>query len=147
MDPAGRENFLALLKRVREQSSLSVLLASHTLEDVEYLCDRIVLLHNGEILAVKDLSELTEASERAYVVHVNGPAESFFQACRQEGILVKERQFNEIILSNIQDPRMIFRLACNAGIGTLGVYPWRPTLESMFVEMVKQRSARPPSES
>jgi len=139
MDPVGRENFLSLIKRIRSQAYFSVLLASHTLEDVEYLCDRIILIQEGEILAVKQLSDLIEGKENTYIVDIYGDSNSFLELCKQEGILAEKEIENKVLVYGIQDTQKIFRLACQSKTGVFGMYLWRPTLESMFVKMVKEK--------
>ena len=141
MDPAGRENFLMLLKRVKEQGNLSILLASHTLEDVEFLCDQILLIQNGEILAEKKLSELMQKSENSYVLLLSKSTEEFLQYCSQEGISGEKYQEKRIFMKNIEDPRIIFQFAHKLGSEVLELSPWNPTLESIFVKMVKENNS------
>lgn len=142
MDPVGRENFLSLVKRIREQAYFSVLLASHTLEDVEYLCDKIVLIQDGEILAQKNLLEWFEGREKNYIVDLHGESSSFLQQCEQEKVFVEKLTETQCILHGVQDTQKIFRLAYAAKVGICGLYLWKPTLESMFIQMVKEKSKR-----
>lgn len=135
MDPGGRDNFLSLIRRIREHAKLSILLASHTLEDVESLCEKVVMIQNGEVLAIKKLSELLTGQEKNYMVELAGDVSQFLATCEKEGIKTKAEQ-NKVLLYNIGNPQIIFRMAYASRTATLAVYPWRPTLESMFVEMI-----------
>lgn len=139
MDPVGRENFLALIKRIRNQAYFSVLLASHTLEDVEYLCDKIILIQNGEILTVRQLSEWIEGREQTYIVDLYGENSGFLQLCEQEKILAEKESENKWILRGVQDTQTIFRIANQTKTAISGMYLWKPTLESLFVKMVKRQ--------
>jgi len=49
IDPQSRNNILATVKKLN-QNGTSILYVSHYMEEVETLCDRIVIIDNGEIL-------------------------------------------------------------------------------------------------
>jgi ABC-2 type transport system ATP-binding protein len=50
LDPLARREFLITLTEARERRKLTVVLSSHVLGDLEEVCDRVVLLANGQIL-------------------------------------------------------------------------------------------------
>ena len=59
LDPAGRRTVRALLERLREQQ-IGVLLNSHLLSEIELVCDRVVILSRGRVVAAgrpEDLSQ------------------------------------------------------------------------------------------
>lgn len=58
LDPRGARRLKSLLKRERDQRGLTVLLSTHTLGDAEELCDHILLIHQGELLAQGSAAEL-----------------------------------------------------------------------------------------
>ena len=58
LDPRGARRLKELLKKERDQRGLTVLLSTHTLVDVEELCDQILLIHHGELLARGTANEL-----------------------------------------------------------------------------------------
>src|SRR4051812_24662034 len=50
MDPAGREDLLALARDLAHNKQMSLLFSSHLLPDVEAVCDHIVVLGAGKLL-------------------------------------------------------------------------------------------------
>jgi ABC-2 type transport system ATP-binding protein len=60
LDPAGRRDVRAMLEHLRERG-IAVLLNSHLLGEVEQLCDRVVILSQGRIVASGRPQELTRA--------------------------------------------------------------------------------------
>jgi ABC-2 type transport system ATP-binding protein len=60
LDPAGRRTVRGLLEALRERG-VSVLLNSHLLSEVELVCDRVVIIARGEVVAAGTPSELTHA--------------------------------------------------------------------------------------
>jgi energy-coupling factor transporter ATP-binding protein EcfA2 len=50
LDPKGREDMLAMVRRIAEELGSSVLLCSHLLMDVERTCDHVIMLNRGKAL-------------------------------------------------------------------------------------------------
>ncbi|MFN2525503.1 MAG: ABC transporter ATP-binding protein [Actinomycetota bacterium] len=61
LDPAGRRDVRALLEEVRTRG-IAVLLNSHLLTEVELVCDRVVILKAGEVIAEGSPAELGSPS-------------------------------------------------------------------------------------
>jgi len=49
LDPAGRKEILGLLKRIHEEKKITIILVSHSMEDVAEYAERIIVIDNGEI--------------------------------------------------------------------------------------------------
>ena len=58
LDPNQRDAMLALIRRVGTEFGMTVLLSSHLLEEVERICDQVVILSGGKAAAVGTLDEL-----------------------------------------------------------------------------------------
>ncbi|MBR5419809.1 MAG: energy-coupling factor transporter ATPase [Lachnospiraceae bacterium] len=50
LDPAGREELLSMIRTLRDEEGICVLLVSHSMEDVAELADRILVLDKGKLL-------------------------------------------------------------------------------------------------
>src|SRR4030095_2346405 len=57
MDPQGREDMLDLIARIRGELGIDVLVSTHLLGDVERVCDRVVMVHGGRVLAQSSIAE------------------------------------------------------------------------------------------
>ena len=51
LDPVGREEILALIKKLQREVSPTVIIVSHNMDDMAEIADRIVVLKDGEIVA------------------------------------------------------------------------------------------------
>ena len=51
LDPKGRREILGGIKRYREQSGTTVIIVSHSMEDMAMYCDRVVVMSHSKILA------------------------------------------------------------------------------------------------
>lgn len=59
LDPESRRNVWRLLRELKE-SGVTMVLTTHYLEEAEYLCDRLCILHRGRIELEGTLAELVE---------------------------------------------------------------------------------------
>jgi ABC-2 type transport system ATP-binding protein len=57
LDPSGQQELRRLLHTLPDQT---LLLATHRLEEIEWLCDRVIILHRGKVVGDVRLSELPE---------------------------------------------------------------------------------------
>ena len=58
LDPVQRDDMLSLIRQVSAEYGIDVLLSSHLLEEVERVCDHIVALDAGRLVAAGPLAEL-----------------------------------------------------------------------------------------
>lgn len=49
LDPKGRDEILAAIRKLHEERGITVILVSHSMEDVAKLVDRIVVMHRGQV--------------------------------------------------------------------------------------------------
>ena len=67
LDPVGREEMLALIRRTGREFGISIMLSTHLMGDVETTCDRIIVLEGGEVTEAGDVSGFTAESETVYI--------------------------------------------------------------------------------
>ena len=73
LDPATRRELDQVLAGLRGQGK-AILLSAHNLKQVEELCDDIVLVHQGKVIARGTLAQLREAlGEPRYRLHTSKP--------------------------------------------------------------------------
>lgn len=61
LDPVGREEMLALIRRIGADFGISVLVTSHLLGEVEQICDHVVVIDGGRLLRSSATAEVTAA--------------------------------------------------------------------------------------
>lgn len=72
LDPAQRAEIIDLVKRL-SQGEVTVVLSTHVLAEIEPVCDRVIIIHNGRIVAQDRVDRLADAG-RALVLRVARPA-------------------------------------------------------------------------
>lgn len=73
LDPAGRDEMLALIRRIGADFGISVLVASHLLGELERVCDHVVIIDGGRLLRSSDIGAYTQATQVLAVEVTDGP--------------------------------------------------------------------------
>src|SRR5262245_7639688 len=84
LDPRGQQELLAQIRQVAERRSAGVVLCTHHLSDVEGVCDDVVILSSGEVVATGTVAEVIGGTQRSgsNVVRVHVPSASIAEAQR-----------------------------------------------------------------
>src|SRR5947209_4598783 len=82
MDPAGRDAMLRLLLSLGRDHGKSILLSTHLLGDIERVCQTVVILHQGRLLAQGAVEDLRRRRQDRYRLQVQGPGEAFVKELR-----------------------------------------------------------------
>jgi Cu-processing system ATP-binding protein len=70
LDPLGVAAFHRIVRRLHEETDLTVVLSSHVMTEVEELCDSVAVLHEGRLRAVGDVADLRAATGGELTVNV-----------------------------------------------------------------------------
>jgi len=114
LDPVGRRTVRTLLEELKRRG-VSVLLNSHLLSEIELVCDRVVILLGGKVVAAGSPAELSRP--RGVEIETNGGSRTYADA-RREDI-----------------PRLIADLV-RGGQDVYGARLLTSTLEEVYVEAV-----------
>ncbi len=79
LDPLGRDEMLTLIDRIHRQLGILVVLSSHILDDVERVCDYVVVLDGGRVAASQPLHVPEDAAADLHV-RVDGDPSPFLRA-------------------------------------------------------------------
>lgn len=70
LDPDGRAEMLDLVRQLAKELGKSVVLSTHILQDVETVCDAVVVMEKGKVVAQGRLEDLCRTSERRFHLQV-----------------------------------------------------------------------------
>ena len=87
LDPRIRSELLDVIAGLRKRSELTLLLTTHYLDEAERLCDRVAIMHKGEIVAL-DTPAALQASLGTELVElrVDGDGEQTLRRLRDHGL-------------------------------------------------------------
>jgi ABC-2 type transport system ATP-binding protein len=77
LDPTARREIWNILMQLKKEKHTSMILTTHYMEEAEYLCDRIIILHEGSILAQGTLKQLLEQHGKGEIIELgfNNPVD------------------------------------------------------------------------
>ena len=84
MDPGGRTEILQLLKKMQEESGITILLVSHSMEDVADYTDRIIVMEEGKILWDEKPSKIFSRIKELEKISLAAPQVSYVMAALHE---------------------------------------------------------------
>ncbi|MDD6219496.1 MAG: energy-coupling factor transporter ATPase [Clostridia bacterium] len=94
LDPHGREKILALVKAYREQTGNTVMMVSHSMEDVAKIADRVLVLNNSEVAMFGTVAEVYSKSAELSEMGLSVPQiTKIFSALRERGFAVSDSVF------------------------------------------------------
>ncbi len=86
LDPKGRDEILQAIKRLHEERGITVILVSHSMEDVAKLVERIIVMHEGKISMVGTPKEVFRHVEVLESIGLAAPQVSYvFTALKEKG--------------------------------------------------------------
>ncbi len=72
LDPAARQRMLKLVREMKEDHGMNVVLCSHLLGDVEQVCDEVVIMKDGLVVHQADLEAERKSNRRFVELEVAG---------------------------------------------------------------------------
>ena len=57
LDPVARQRMIQLIKDIRKEGSIRLLISSHLLRDIDETCDEVLILKNGHIASLCNIEE------------------------------------------------------------------------------------------
>lgn len=140
VDPQSRNNILDGIKKLRDNGA-TIVYTTHYMEEVEILCDRIIILDKGKILATGTSDELKELAkiEEKVTIEVNNLEEKYINEIK------KLENVDEVIYnSNLlfvtykkgkNNLVSIMEYLKKENIEYSKIYSERPTLNDVFLEL------------
>jgi ABC-2 type transport system ATP-binding protein len=138
LDPAARQRMLVLIKEMKEQHGMNVLLCSHLLRDVEEVCDEVVILKDGMIVHQSDLAAERQANKRFVQLQVTGDDRNLGVALREigaEGVSETAGTWR-IVLPIEVEVNGLWRLTARENSQITKLAYRRDTLEEIFLKAV-----------
>ncbi len=138
LDPAARQRMLVLIKEMKEQHGMNVLLCSHLLRDVEEVCDEVVILKDGMIVHQSDLAAERQANKRFVQLQVTGDDRNLSAALREigaEGVSETAGAWR-IVLPIEVEVNALWRLTARENLQITKLAYRRDTLEEIFLKAV-----------
>lgn len=73
LDPAGRREILGRIKNYQRENGNTVVIVSHSMEDVAKYCDRLAVMNGGEIFTCDDTEKVFERGDELRAIGLDVP--------------------------------------------------------------------------
>ena len=136
LDPNQLVDIRQLIKSLGKDKT--VFLSTHIMQEVEAMCDRVIIINKGEIVADKKLSELREGQEQTVIVEFDYRVEDAFLLKLPHAKSVKNVHdfIYEIVFDTTTDMRShVFDFAHDNELKILQLNQKNASLESLFREL------------
>ncbi len=89
LDPKGREEILGCIRKLHEEQNITVLLVSHSMEDVANYVERIIVMHEGSVFLDGTVKEVFAHSEELEAIGLAAPQVTYLlKLLEQKGLPV-----------------------------------------------------------
>ncbi len=136
LDPSSRQRMLQLVREVKEEQGMNVLLCSHLLHDVEQVCDEVVIMRDGKIVHECNL-EAERRSNKCFVeLEVSGNDENLRSALPgigADGVSEGGGRWR-IVLQPEVDLQALWKLLGSQNLMVRKLRHRRDTLEEIFLK-------------
>ena len=79
LDPRGQQELLALVRWIARERNAGVIMCSHLLSEIEGVCDDVVILNSGQVVASGSVTEVIARAQRD-VIRIRVPSPSVAEA-------------------------------------------------------------------
>ena len=147
LDPNQQKDVRELILRLKEKKT--VLLSTHILPEAQRICDRLLIIHKGTIVAQGTMDELQQrlVGGQTFYIRMKAPADAL--AARLGGLpgvtLVQPQEEGEpgcpgYLISGTEDPReTLSRLAAETGWPIMDLHRPAAALDDIFRQFTESK--------
>lgn len=140
LDPQGIHETRKLIRRLRDEFRLTILLSSHLLTEIEQLCNRVGIIHEGRLLYEGGPESLL-APTSLYKVRVDDLARAVEVLSKEPGLTISHNGASFLKID--ADPQRLAEanaLLVGSGIKVYELSPVQQSLEDAFLRLTNLSS-------
>lgn len=142
LDPDIADKVLTLIETLREEKNLSILYTSHNMDEVARVCDRVIFLNHGKIVAMDTPLGLTKRVKNTKVkITFDGKRETVESYLKEKemGFNFPRKQVVEVVIEEERIPKVLFGLS-KTGIWLTDIDIKKPDLEDVFLNFARGKN-------
>ena len=137
LDPQGIHETRNLIRRLRDDLRLTVFLSSHLLTEIEQLCNRVGIIHEGRLL-YEGGPEALVAPTSLYKIRVDDLSGAFDLLTREPGMTVSRNDASFLrVEADAESISAANALLVGKGIKVYELSPAQESLEEAFLRLTK----------
>lgn len=139
LDPQGILEVRMLIRRLRDELGLTVLLSSHLLYEVEQICNRVAIIDHGHLLYQGTIEDLV-AKDKTVKLTVDRLEEAYQLLAADTRLAVSRNGSQSLYVKMAdEDIPVVNAMLVERGFRVMELTPERETLEQVFMRLTKPR--------
>jgi ABC-2 type transport system ATP-binding protein len=132
LDPMQRTEMLALIRRIGTEFGMHIVVSSHHLEEVERICDAVVIVEGGEVVHAGTLADIRQGPE-GLLIEVDARADELASMLSARGFDVTVD--GDVLLLDAADAAydIVRDAVAELGVGLRRLGPRGRTLEDVYM--------------
>ena len=145
LDPMARQRMIQVIKEIRKEGSIRMLISSHLLPDIDETCDEVLILKDGRIAALRNIEEERNSHRNFIELETVGATEHFSARIRELGCECASFPGGRIklVLPDHIEARDLYRIAADQGVQIRRMNQRRDSLEDIFLKAMESEAERP----
>ena len=136
LDPVGIKEMRALIKTLRDQFGMTILISSHILSELEMVVDRYIIMHQGKV--IKELSKQALDQELEEQLYLQA------QDKEQTSALLKDHQIpyhlngDYLVLPTQTDVMDLVKLLIQHDLAFNEIFKQQITFENFYLTLIQE---------
>ena len=145
LDPIARQRMIQLIKEIRKEGSVHLLISSHLLRDIDETCDEVLILKHGRIAELCHIEAERRSNRRFMELETVGATEKFSISVRGLGCECASFPGGRIklVIPDHIEARDLYVVAAEQGVQIRRMNQRRDSLEDIFLRAMDMESERP----
>ncbi|WP_243521247.1 ABC transporter ATP-binding protein [Bacillus pseudomycoides] len=128
LDPAGIRQIRDYLQRLAKEENIAVIVSSHLLSEIELMCDRVVIIKQGQFVQEYNLHEQAKHDETVVVAFE-------VDQIQKANEIIKGKEQGSVVVTSVEKEKIpqIVKQLVHADVLVYGVTVQNKTLEDEFL--------------
>lgn len=142
LDPNQLAEIRELIKRIGKEKT--VMLSTHIMQEVEILCDRVIIINHGKIVTDEETQKLQQGDQSKIVIIVEFDKETTAAKLKaiagvEEANRIEGNNWQLITSPGVDVRSDVFRFAVENKLSVLGMQREERKLEDVFKELTRKK--------
>jgi ABC-2 type transport system ATP-binding protein len=142
LDPDIRDKVLSLIEKLKKERNLTILYTSHNMEEITRICDEVIFLDHGKIVAQDTplglTKRITSATLRLIIEDKKNILPQYLHKIHRPFSL-EEKNIYTFTMEEKDIPTLIFDIS-KVGVWITDIEVIKPTLEDVFLQIARKGS-------
>ena len=140
LDVEGMHDLLRFLRRLADEAKVTILFSSHQMHEVETLCDRVAIMHDGKLVTCEQTESLLSYDQTQVEVLLEGADRAAKKLTEQDWVAEIDVRPGRLRLRlKTANVHQLTSFLVNNGFTIAGIIPRRRTLQDYFLKVLNKQ--------